>query len=106
MKANCAQLLLFLLCSDGLCCFFMQFISAVTTQFKDLHKKGVAGAYIYITACVLYVAYSFYFNVIFALWKIYVIIIMQIAHCLFTSLITALVFFYSLDFLGKKKPFV
>lgn len=60
MKANCAQLLLFLLCSDGLRCFFMPFISAVTTQFKDLHKKGVAGAYMYILLhvyCMLHTAF-------------------------------------------------
>lgn len=77
-------------------------------SFKDLHEEGVAGLYTYTAhACSsLYVAYSFYFNIILVIQRVLVIIIMQITHVVITPLITALVFFYSLDFQGEKKTYL
>lgn len=104
IKANSAQLWLY---CDGLAFFFGSNLYWMRSHsFKDLHEKGVAGLCTYTahTCTSLCVAYTFYFNIILVIQRILVIIIMQSTHIVITPLITALVFFYSLDFQGEKRP--
>lgn len=88
----------------------MQFRLDGITQFKALHKKGVAGVCLYklLHMGILYVAYSFYFNIIAVIQSILgdYLNTNRSCSCPITSLITALVFFYSLDFQAKKDLFV